>query len=141
MGDVPAEAPKPADATPAATAESPAGKEAIEKATLNNAQAAENPDAPPGAKECCPRKLILGVFFDGTGNNEGRDRAKKSESNVARLHKAYKDNDDDKAIREKLYIPGVGTGMSGSSGDQLVSQQQSSQDTGAANRLVRDERS
>nr|WP_238322187.1 DUF2235 domain-containing protein [Vibrio mexicanus] len=59
-----------------------------------------------------PEKLFrIGVFFDGTGNNDKNDaykevRGNKSRSNVARLFAAYPQIQGESA---KLYISGVGT--------------------------------
>lgn len=72
--------------------------------------------------ENCEVDLQIGIFFDGTGNNQDWDdadgcepglgagmtqRLARKDSNVARLFRAYPDKPDDAKFR--LYIPGVGT--------------------------------
>ena len=81
-----------------------------DRATLNDARSQIAPDAPPSDKKPCPRmkRLRLGVFFDGTGNNRFRDEALGRETNVVRLWRLYKDTDDDFAVRKKYYLIGVG---------------------------------
>lgn len=53
----------------------------------------------------CECALQIGIFFDGTGNNEELDAPKFSQSNIARLSQAYS--------REptffSIYVPGLGT--------------------------------
>ena len=53
----------------------------------------------------CECILQIGIFFDGTGNNEELDLPKLSHSNIARLSKVYS--------RElnffSIYVPGLGT--------------------------------
>ncbi|WP_082297302.1 phospholipase effector Tle1 domain-containing protein [Moritella viscosa] len=56
------------------------------------------------------RTLRIGVFFDGTGQNNPNDayketRGDKSRTNVARLFEAYPTSDDS----HKIYVSGVGT--------------------------------
>src|SRR5262245_51001465 len=91
---------------------------ARQQASLNDANANAFPDKEPSAVNSCPLQqgIILGVFFDGTGNNKYADEAGGSESNVARLWKVYKEFSDDRYVREKLYIIGVGA----ASGDEEV---------------------
>jgi hypothetical protein len=63
----------------------------------------------------CEMALHIGVFFDGTGNNQdwveegtrGTQLQRQKDSNVARLFRAYRDAPDDGYFR--AYIPGVGT--------------------------------
>lgn len=40
----------------------------------------------------CECSLHVGIFFDGTGNNEELDLPKLSHSNIARLSKVYSRN-------------------------------------------------
>ena len=37
----------------------------------------------------CEVTSNIGLFFDGTRNNQDRDRSEFSDSNIARLHDAY----------------------------------------------------
>ena len=60
--------------------------------------------------ELCEGRLVLGVFFDGTGNNRDLDLPQKKHSNVARLYAAYP-NDLEQG-KGRLYVPGVGTPFS-----------------------------
>jgi len=74
--------------------------------------------APPLA---CSGTVFVGMFFDGTGNNEELDYnngkvppEKQKPSNVVRLYYAYKDTEKQGAQQStdnyyKFYIPGVGT--------------------------------
>lgn len=81
-----------------------------EQAALNDANASAFPDTEPSATKSCPlaKGIILGVFFDGTSNNKYKDTALGKETNVARLWNVYKENEDERYVREKLYIIGVG---------------------------------
>jgi uncharacterized protein (DUF2235 family) len=54
----------------------------------------------------CEKEIHVGVFFDGTNNNMGRDRASRGHSNIVSLYDAHK---DDKAEHFAYYVPGVGT--------------------------------
>lgn len=61
-------------------------------------------------KQVVEKVLRIGVFFDGTGQNNLNDaykeqRGVKSRTNVARLFEAYPDDEE----HEKIYISGVGT--------------------------------
>lgn len=98
---------------------------AIEQASLNHAQAQGFPATPPTACQTCPRELILGAFFDGTGNNmyrhfQGRV-GEGSETNVARLFRLYRDHDEATRTRAKLYVVGVGA-MTDAAGTGLANQ-------------------
>lgn len=53
----------------------------------------------------CECSLQVGIFFDGTGNNEELDLPKLSDSNIARLSKVYSRNLNFFTI----YVPGLGT--------------------------------
>lgn len=63
----------------------------------------------------CEMSLHIGVFFDGTGNNQdwvengftATQLERHKDSNVARLFQAYRDAPDDGFHR--MYVPGVGT--------------------------------
>lgn len=55
----------------------------------------------------CEVNINIGMFFDGTNNNDIRDTPKIKHSNVVRLFNAY--NDDPAAGYFRRYIPGVGT--------------------------------
>ena len=74
------------------------------------------------ASENCEVDLQIGIFFDGTGNNQDWDEADgcepglgpgvtqriaRKDSNVARLFRAYPEIEHEGKYR--LYIPGVGT--------------------------------
>ena len=55
----------------------------------------------------CEQRLVLGIFFDGTGNNRDADLPRFAHSNVARLYAAYPNALDEGYGR--VYLPGVGT--------------------------------
>lgn len=66
----------------------------------------------------CDGNLFVGMFFDGTGNNEDEDYKKhrgdprhQKHSNVVRLYHAYPDLKEKKGTDAyyRYYIPGVGT--------------------------------
>lgn len=57
--------------------------------------------------ENCEVRAHIGVFFDGTGNNRYRDEPRRSDSNVARLYRAYPLKPLEGYF--PAYIPGVGT--------------------------------
>lgn len=73
-------------------------------------------------RDCC-RELFIGVFFDGTNNNEGRDKARNSQSNVARLLRTFPQKRESEGFFP-IYAPGVGTKFDDISdsgeGDDLV---------------------
>lgn len=108
----------------------PTGKAVITQACLNQAQAQSFPANPPSVKQKCapPRKLALGVFFDGTGNNMYRDwkgsPGAGCETNVARLYRVYREKDDADTLSEKIYVVGVGA-MSSQSGVSLAAEMKS----------------
>ena len=56
----------------------------------------------------CHDRIQIGLFFDGTNNNMERDEPLQKHSNVARLFKAYPD-EQQKTGRYRYYIPGIGT--------------------------------
>lgn len=68
---------------------------------------------PPGKDDgslCCNTpQIVIGVFFDGTGNNKENDRGSTSRAmtNIAKLSELYKE-DLNKHIYN-LYIEGIGT--------------------------------
>jgi len=55
----------------------------------------------------CEVALQYGLFFDGTDNNQARDKGKFADTNIARLWRSY----PVKASQgmSSLYVPGVGT--------------------------------
>lgn len=57
--------------------------------------------------ENCEMALQIGVFFDGTGNNMYLDQPSQSDSNVARLFRAYPDKWEEGLY--PVYVPGLGT--------------------------------
>ena len=94
--------------------------------STNNSVVAAHPlGATPGIKPVhpqiepqvhrCERALNIGVFFDGTGNNQdwaepgyGQTQLQRQkDSNVSRLYRAYRDDDMDGYF--PIYVPGVGT--------------------------------
>jgi hypothetical protein len=93
---------------------------AREQAALNDANASGFAEKPPSSTQSCPleKGIILGVFFDGTGNNKYSDTKGGSESNVARLWEVYKTEPDDRYVRDKLYIIGVGAASGDEKGEQ-----------------------
>lgn len=65
--------------------------------------------AAPGATAECPvGRINIGIFFDGTGNNNDNDKdfKKESETNVVKLFKVYQ---KDGVLCEKAYFAGVGS--------------------------------
>src|SRR5262245_53946201 len=72
-----------------------------------------SPDAPAPTCACQDphKKLVAGVFFDGTNNNKDRDLAMKppKETNVVRLWQVYKEGGTAEAEQVKKYIDGVGS--------------------------------
>ncbi|RTL30434.1 MAG: DUF2235 domain-containing protein [Burkholderiales bacterium] len=72
------------------------------------------PQRAPQAHQC-EMALSIGVFFDGTGNNQnwvepGKAQTqlqRQKDSNVARLFRAYRDEDWNGYF--PIYVPGVGT--------------------------------
>lgn len=57
-------------------------------------------------KNSCARNMMVGIFFDGTGNSHYRDYP-KSHSNVARLYFLHSDKVEDSC--HSIYLQGVGT--------------------------------
>lgn len=53
----------------------------------------------------CECIVQIGVFFDGTGNNESLDSPSYSDSNIARLSKKYNKEKNFSSV----YVPGLGT--------------------------------
>ncbi|HEX5747499.1 MAG TPA: DUF2235 domain-containing protein [Archangium sp.] len=118
------------------------GHAIITQASLNQAQAQSfRADQSPPAQSC-PRTLVLGAFFDGSGNNMYRDYTGAlgagSETNVARLFRAYQDHDDAEKIREKIYVVGVGA-MDAEAGSDLVAEMGSKKEKRIAQRLMAEE--
>jgi hypothetical protein len=83
-----------------------------DQAALNHAMSGVMPDTPGSSTQPCPymKRLRLGVFFDGTGNNKYNDQPTGHHTNVVRLLDPYKDTSDDLIIRDKFYLIGVGAG-------------------------------
>lgn len=81
-----------------------------DRAALNDARSRVMPDETPSDRQSCPvlKRLRLGVFFDGTNNNRYRDSARGRETNVVRLWRVYHENEDAEAVRDKLYLIGLG---------------------------------
>ncbi|QJE00763.1 DUF2235 domain-containing protein [Massilia forsythiae] len=55
----------------------------------------------------CEININIGLFFDGTNNNRENDFPKLAHSNIARLYRAYRQ--DNLMGYIPIYIPGVGT--------------------------------
>jgi uncharacterized protein (DUF2235 family) len=81
-----------------------------DQAALNHARSQQFPAAKPSGTKACPlkKRLVLGVFFDGTNNNMYRDAPSGRVTNVVRLFRLYNENDDARTVRTKKYIVGVG---------------------------------
>ena len=91
------------------------------------------PEITPLFPQCLPQteeceiSLQIGIFFDGTGNNQDwsepglgmSQRAAKKDSNVARLYRAFPEKPT--LGLYPLYIPGVGTPFS-KIGEQITNQ-------------------
>lgn len=77
------------------------------KSCLEPAQVTCPPALPLECGSHCDFNLNIGVFFDGTDNNMERDTPSLSQSNVARLFAAYKDEWAEGFFAH--YIEGVGT--------------------------------
>lgn len=73
---------------------------------INRGVAKEDAKASPVAD--CQQEPWLTFYFDGTGNNEKIDEPTHEHSNVARLHRARIENDQNKGLMS-FYIPGIGT--------------------------------
>jgi hypothetical protein len=78
-------------------------RSAIEQALSESARESHKPQQPT-----CQQTLWLSFFFDGTGNNREADIGTREHSNVARLFRAHKLNDEHQG-RYAFYIPGIGT--------------------------------
>lgn len=59
----------------------------------------------------CSRVLHIGLFFDGVGRNIDQDAVEKRLSNIARLFRAYPDEESRTymVVYKKYYISGLGT--------------------------------
>lgn len=79
----------------------------IAKSCLEAAQVICPPELPVQTGKYCNFILNIGMFFDGTDNNKDRDMPTKSQSNIARLSEAYRQNPLEGFFAH--YIPGVGT--------------------------------
>ncbi len=56
----------------------------------------------------CQQSLTLSFFFDGTGNNLDADVGTWEHSNVARLYRSHREDNDAKGLY-RFYLPGIGT--------------------------------
>lgn len=65
------------------------------------------PQNPPGPLQYCRDVVHIAIFFDGTGNNNEKDTATKSWSNVARMYAAAMR--DERRSTYPVYVSGVGT--------------------------------
>src|SRR4051794_20133854 len=99
-----------APSPPCLEEDEPMAENAKDRAALNNAKAQNAVDEAPSDKKPCPymKRLRIGVFFDGTNNNRYRDEATGADTNVDRLYNVYHTNEDEIAVRDKLYLIGVG---------------------------------
>lgn len=83
------------------------------KETVQRAQAL-GCSLPQTTKPSCSGQTFLGIFFDGTGNNQKADVPLHRQSNVVRLFGVHQDNTQDlhpapPVFYRREYIPGVGT--------------------------------
>jgi hypothetical protein len=74
--------------------------------SLASALKAEN--IPLGSSTNCAQVLWFSFFFDGTGNNLKADLGMRKHSNVARLFRVHRSDEERRNIY-RIYIPGVGT--------------------------------
>lgn len=65
--------------------------DAIDKAAVNQSLSKRFAARAPNGSTCCPlaRDLTMGVFFDGTANNQHHDKPKGTHTNIARLFEMY----------------------------------------------------
>ena len=71
-------------------------------------RAAATADAnPPSPALSCSGCIHVGLFFDGTNNNQARDEKQWGHSNVVRLFNAFRFDRPNGFF--PIYIPGVGT--------------------------------
>ncbi|PWF49293.1 T6SS phospholipase effector Tle1-like catalytic domain-containing protein [Massilia glaciei] len=67
----------------------------------------------------CVQTLWFSFFFDGTGNNLDADIGTLKHSNIAKLYRAHRGNEDNGGVEQKtddqssgiyrIYVPGIGT--------------------------------
>lgn len=86
----------------------PAQKAAISTPALNLSKSIEKQENANESQGSCEQRLWLTFFFDGTGNNLDADVGTLKHSNVAKLFRCHKLQDEVKG-RYAIYIPGVGT--------------------------------
>ncbi len=77
------------------------------RTALDKPKVCRPPAYPEAMAHKCEFILNIGLFFDGTGNNWYEDAVSQGHTNVARLWRAYKDDDMEGFF--KHYVPGVGT--------------------------------
>jgi hypothetical protein len=77
------------------------------KSCLEPAQVVCPRPLPTDCGKHCDFNLNIGIFFDGTDNNMKRDTPSLSQSNIARLFRAYQNNPMEGFFSH--YIPGVAT--------------------------------
>jgi hypothetical protein len=73
----------------------------------------------PGTTEYCKQEIWFSFFFDGTGNNLAADVESNKHSNVAKLYRAHKGDENIGGTESKtkgknsgiyrIYVPGIGT--------------------------------
>lgn len=91
-------------------------KEQMQRAKAVCSAAGEPTTDFKGTKLSCTGDIFVGIFFDGTGNNEDADFAKsrntprqQKHSNVVRLYHAFPTAKVGTSGYYRYYIPGVGT--------------------------------
>lgn len=82
-----------------------------ERAARNRGMAQRQSNQPPSPVRRCEQgfQLILGCFFDGTGNNMYVDRRRGAETNVVRLLDYYRQGIVGCSLQWKHYITGIGS--------------------------------
>lgn len=84
--------------------------DALDKAATNKSLSKRFAARAPSGATCCPlvKNLTLGVFFDGTANNQYRDKPKGTHTNIARLFEMYDGSDLASWTWDKHYEIGIG---------------------------------
>lgn len=86
--------------------------------TQNLARGLKQRASAPGVPGSCKQKLWFSFFFDGTGNNLTADVGSSKHSNVAKLYRAHKGDENNggevgNAKKHpgiyRFYVPGIGT--------------------------------
>lgn len=79
-------------------------------------------DEPPTPVQDCRDVIHIAVFFDGTGNNDEVDQAKKKWSNVARLYYSARlaAHGQKTKTQYAIYIAGVGTKFNGRAAEWIA---------------------